>query len=239
MRKTLVVLASLGGGLLLLYALVYGAIITCTGGPCVGTPEDDVMNETAADSTIYGLGGDDTINVNENGTNLIFGGPGDDTVIAINNTQDGTLTIFGEDGDDFIDLSAVVSNVSGDETHVVYGGRGGDTILGTNDGTNATTGIAITVATDGPGRDTIIGLASPITVFFVGDNEPDTFRGGAGTATVILDRNSGRDVIQCGSGGGTVFLNGNNKAVDPFGNNLRQAALLGGTAQSNCTTIVP
>lgn len=212
----------------------YGATFNCTGqATCTGTGFGDTINDDDdVTSIIYGLGGNDTIvedgDFDTDATlDQVFAGPGNDSIKV---SSGGSALIFGEDGDDFIDVTE-----SGNST--IDGGRGHDIVLVKDVGDSAT-------VIDGPGRDTIRNTDDGNhTIQFVADNEADTYLGDYGSepsnaVTITLDKGSGRDVIDCG-GSGTLFLKGNRKAVDTKGNNLRQAALLGGVAQSNCDTIIP
>lgn len=205
------------------YFVAYGAVITCAGGACVGTNANDIITGTAAVETIYGLGGDDVITDGGGAFgDLIFAGPGNDRVTIAGTAS---ATVFGQDGNDFI-------SVTGAAAHSIDGGRGHDVITLTVAADGA-------VITDGTGRDLINNPGGgDVTVLLAGDNEPDTVQGGDGDDTIVLNRSSGRDVIDCGGGTDTVFLNGNSKAVDPFGNNLRRIALLGG-GTATCETIIP
>jgi len=220
------------------YFVAYAATITCptTGAPCVGTNLSDTFVLGGANAhSLFGLGGNDIIPDGTANANSLFGGPGDDTITL---SGAAVKTVFGEDGNDFIAVSAGISAGSS-----LDGGRGNDNITFTS----APAG-AITIY-DGPGVDTIsstVDFPSGVTIVMAGDNEPDRVllnEGATGThPIIILNMNSGRDIISCNPAApsdGIVVLNGNYKAVDPFGNNLRQAALLGGTAQTNCNQILP
>lgn len=223
--------------------VAYGASIDCTGHlNCIGTDSDDTLMDSDDTNVMRGLGGDDNIDVSEdsNAGKLVSGGPGDDSINLRNGFDNNdTVTIFGDDGNDTIRLgeSAIV---------IVDGGRGDDLIRITAELTSGSN------LTDGPGRDIILDTGSnddsDYTIALVGDNEQDTVRlvNNNGNQTIRLDRNSGRDIIDCqdldnddSDDYDVVFLNGNRKAVDPMGNNLHQAALSGGTAESNCHMIVP
>ena len=203
-------------------AVLLGAMVVVSYGATIdGTDRADVLASSGAGDEIFGLGGDDTITVTHDVT--VFAGPGSDN-IAVSGTGGGNL--FGEDGPDTLRLNGTGSVTAN-------GGRGDDFF-------NVTAAIpADSELIDGPGQDTITDSdgTNAYTVKLVADNEGDTVIL-AGGQTILVAKGSGRDVIDCG-GSGTVFLNGNRKATDTMGNNLRQAALLGGTAESNCGTIIP
>ncbi len=213
--------------------LAYGAIIGCPAGgvPCVGTNAADTITAGTAAQSIFGLGGNDTINDTTAVAHLIFGGTGNDT---FNITSTGAKTILGEDGNDIFNVTGALALGA-----TLNGGRGNDTfnIIGI---------VAGVTITDGPGRDAINILAATggVTLFLVGDNEPDSVfidPADGNADTIVLDRNSGQDLIVCGGGFDIVFLNGNNKAVGRVGGvlvNLRQIALLGGSTDT-CEIIIP
>ena len=215
----------------LVFFTAFGASVDCTGQTeCSGTEFSDVIADSSDTETLFGLGGDDTITLASaagSDPDEAFAGPGDDRITVTNAAA--SESVFGEDGHDFF-------NVTGDASHTLNGGRGDDTFL-----LDAAAAMDIL---DGPGADTIRNTADDTlashTITLVNDNQQDTVLGDDSAAeTIFLGKGSGRDVIDCGDGGGTLFLKGNRKAVDTFGNNLRKAALLGGTAQSNCDTIIP
>jgi len=217
---------------------------------CVGTEFADTIDDSDDTVTIQAFGGDDTISLDDKGVSAdqvdeTFAGPGDDRILISN--EDAAEIVFGEDGDDSF-------RVSGDRNsdavnHTLDGGRGDDFFL------IGGTGGAVSLF-DGPGADTFIletrtfgdtdeetdpeDGETDINVRLTADNEQDSVlaKDGVILNTIELQQGSGRDVIDCGNGG-TIILNGNRKAVDPFGNNLRKAALQGGTAQTGCDTISP
>ncbi|WP_281855903.1 beta strand repeat-containing protein [Litoreibacter halocynthiae] len=110
----------------------------------VGTAGDDVIDASFSDAegdavsdgaeTIFGLGGNDTINAGK-GNDTIYGGDGNDII----NPDRGSKTIYGENGDDtiyVIDSSVVdggagndylFSNLNKGGDHTFTGGTGMDT----------------------------------------------------------------------------------------------------------------
>ena len=237
-------------GVMLLGVLSLGIVFVAQGDVLDGTDRADVLIDPSGmdDTEIHGLAGDDTINLdnpavaNSDGDHdLVFAGPGADMIRT--GPTDDDATIFGGNGDDTFQLADEDDDDgrAAGPILTVHGGRGDDlfTFQTTgNDGFNDASEFI-----DGPGADTIFyGTVGTVgfTIRLVPDNEQDTVRidGDSSVVVIELSRGSGRDVIDCG-GGGTVFLNGNRKAVDNTGNNLREAALLGGTAESNCDRIVP
>lgn len=120
------------------------ADIGVTAAATVGTAGDDVIDATFSDAegdtvsdgaeTIFGLGGNDTINAGK-GNDTIYGGDGNDII----NPDRGSKTIYGENGDDtiyVIDSSVVdggagndhlFSNLNKGGDHTFTGGTGMDT----------------------------------------------------------------------------------------------------------------
>ena len=234
--------------LLIVAALIGAVAVVAYGDVLDGTNKADVLTDpSTSDSVIYGLAGDDTIRLDEPtaaGTDMdndtAFAGPGDDSIFTGDNDDD--ATIFGGDGHDIFHLRP---ETFGGPTYTVNGDRGNDFFDLTDSGDLIINNNSILV--DGPGQDTFLDTTDgpEYTIRLVADNAKDTVRVTApGTnLTIELSEGSGPDVIQCDDEspgtGGTVFLNGNRKAVDPKGNNLREAALLGGTAESGCDQIIP
>jgi Ca2+-binding RTX toxin-like protein len=81
-------LAAFGSVLLVAFAgVALAAVITCTGGRCEGTPEDDEINGTQVVDLIFALGGDDDVDAldgqdelnGQNGNDELFGGNQGDT----------------------------------------------------------------------------------------------------------------------------------------------------------------
>lgn len=188
---------------------------------------------------IFGEDGDDFIEIGSSGTN-----------VGSSNSSAGSNTVNAGRGDDTVIVRASTDQSGGinqesQNRDVIMDGEGKDTIL-IEERTTSTRGGS--VQNNGQASGTKIQLSA--------DNEGDTVRGSKdANETIIMHRRSGRDVISCGeqmddtnqSGGsntaqqsnGTIILNGNRKATDPFGNNLFRAAREGGTAQTNCDTILP
>ena len=215
-------------------ALMVGLIAVTVYADVTGTDQADVIGPGTSlpGETVFGLGGDDTITTAfDNQT--VFGGPGDDTIHLLGGNN---VNYFGNDGHDTFQLAHSTSTVKAN------GGRGDDFFKVTADI------AADSELIDGPGEDMILDndASEDYTITLVADNQQDTViltNNMGGDQVIRLSRGSGRDVIDCQDTDDdeedTVFLNGNRKAVDTKGNNLRKAALLGGTAESNCDTIIP
>ena len=67
-------------------------VITCTGGPCVGTNNEDTINGSPKDDTIIAKRGGDNVLSNQGGVDIVDGGRGNDHI-----------DVFDEAGDDVVD----------------------------------------------------------------------------------------------------------------------------------------
>jgi Ca2+-binding RTX toxin-like protein len=116
--------------------------------------------------TIYGLGGDDIIQIPGGNTsqNTIYGGTGNDTVVG--NMGDDTL--HGDEGNDW------VAGSYGNDT--LYGGAGNDTVYG------------------GPGNDVIDGGAGSDTIS--GGEDDDTYTISQGYGNDVIEEESGTDTLR-------------------------------------------
>ncbi|MCI0493245.1 MAG: hypothetical protein L0Z07_09940 [Planctomycetes bacterium] len=139
---------------------------------------------------IFGLGGNDTITVDDNvtintsihggkGNDAIKGGSGNDTIHgdAGNDTLDGSSgddTIFGDKGNDSLQ--------GGDDNDTAYGNSGNDSVAG---------GTGDDVLSGDNGNDSLYGDDGNDTCR--GSNGKDTLHGGAGQD--LLHGDNGRDVV--------------------------------------------
>jgi Ca2+-binding RTX toxin-like protein len=160
-----------------------------------GTAGDDIL--TGVDNlngTIYGLGGNDTINTTS-GNDTIFGGDGNDVIDG----GTGANTIDGGAGDDTLSSSTVSS--SGNS---YTGGAGNDTITGNQYSDNYYFNL-------GDGQDTITDLNG------AGFYDDKIYLGaGITTADVSLSRESLDLLISVGAGGDQIrvkewYANGTNR----------------------------
>lgn len=99
---------------------VLAATIVCSGFPCNGTEQDDIIDASSLTGSAFdiaGFGGDDIILGSDAGHHL-DGGPGDDTISG------GAISdvLAGDRGDDKLD------GKEGDDS--VFGGPGEDTLFG-------------------------------------------------------------------------------------------------------------
>jgi hypothetical protein len=152
---------------------------------------DSITPQDPGDSIAFGVA-DGTATVTVTMTDVLEGGPGDDTL----NGGSGSDEIFGYGGDD------VLKGQEGDDA--LHGGDGADTLKG-QDGNDALFGDA--QADDligGDGADTLDGGA--------GD---DTLTGGAGDD--VLDGGAGSDVLNSGSGNDTLVWDASDTSIDGQG----------------------
>ncbi len=153
--------------------------VTCTGGPCFGSPGSDCITGTAGNDTIFGLGGNDCICA-EGGDDTVFAGTGDDFVFGgpgtdIINGDAGSDNLFGGDDGDTIN--------GGDDDDFLFG-EAGDDLLSGGAGDDQLFGDA--------GADTLNGGAGNDTLF--GGTENDTLNGGIGNDS--LSGQAGADILR-------------------------------------------
>ena len=121
-----------------------------------GTQNDDYLAFGNEDTTIDGLGGDDTI-ITGSGNDTINAGSGNDTV----NSGSGVDSIVGGKGDDVINAGGGDDTLSGDEGNdILSGGTGEDTLNGGtgNDSLYGGLGNDTYVFNKGDGKDTITDM---------------------------------------------------------------------------------
>jgi Ca2+-binding RTX toxin-like protein len=212
----------------------------------IGSNYDDTLIGGGVPNVISGLGGNDTIDISQyNGDNYVngkpgndtvYGGDGDDTIIAgavfaANDTIDGgagndTLLLNGDYSAgiifgpttmvnvELIKLSAGFSykltlndaNVAAGQTLTIDGSALTGTQTLTVDGSQETDGNLVLLG--GAGNDVLIGGA--------GGN--DTLLGGTGNDTIVVGSAlTASDVIDGGAGNDTVVLNGDYSSRLSFG----------------------
>jgi hypothetical protein len=113
-----------------------------------GTDGPDALEGSPDNNALFGLGGDDLIQVGE-GQNLAFGGTGNNQLIG----GPGNDILFGGPGDDIL--------VAGDGDDILLGGPGDDILYG---------GAGANILVGGPGAD-IFRLGTP-GAYPGGDNPP-------------------------------------------------------------------
>ncbi len=161
------------------------------------------LSTAAAEATIYGGPGDDTIATLGAAEFKLYGGPGDDHLYAVNS---GDILQGGTGNDTLVEppYCGLATLSGGPGTDTVEAGR--DCLTGVTldlrPGHHAG-GIENAVGSDGPDKlignglaNTLRGGAGNDRIFGLGGN--DTLDGGAGND--LLQGGVGRDVFECGAG---------------------------------------
>lgn len=155
------------------------------------------LNKTSAfgiNDTLLGGSGDDVLLTREfGGESLVFGGDGNDTVIADFSFED---TLGGGNGDDSLDASSAVGFAQ------IFGGAGNDTLVGTLFDGDRLTGVSLLSANPGVGEvDSLIGGEESST-FVLGTfqktfyNDGDTLTTGTDDYAIITNFQTTDDFIQ-------------------------------------------
>lgn len=176
--------------------------------------------------SVFGLGGDDTINVGDlSGTRqfllIVDGGAGNDVLSAGSMSSGGTrLILNGGDGNDFL--------VGGKGRDTLFGGRGNDRLLG-GDNNDSLSGEGGNDSVDGQaGDDTVIGDTAADTIIGATGGGNDTLFGSEGNDSLI--GGGGADSLDGGVGSDT--LQGNDGA-DTLNGAAGNDSLLGGAGTDN------
>ena len=164
-----------------------------------GGPGPDTLNDTPADDTISGLGGDDTIIISEGGDDDVDGGADNDTLVI-------------DAGDDFNDIT----NDGGPTGSLATGYSGGFT-----DGFNRVdyTGIERFVIQTGSGDDSIV-TGDGDDVIRLGNGDDFAFAGGGndnlrgGDGDDVLDGGTGADIMRGGGGDDLYFVDAGGDKVE-------------------------
>jgi Ca2+-binding RTX toxin-like protein len=144
-RRTVLLLASVGLAVLLASGVALAATVRCEGGECRGTQKDDNIVGTDRRDVVEALGGDDEV-FGRDGNDVFYlqggndqarGGPGDDKMLGGDGSD---YFVLGGPGDDFISGGQGYDGLMGDRGDDVlkggssrdelHGWRGGDTIIG-------------------------------------------------------------------------------------------------------------
>ncbi len=170
---------------------------------------DQIDGADGDPDTIYGNGGNDTINAS-NGNDLVYGGTGDDSIFG----NAGSDTLYGDDGNDFIEDYEGASTVyggagndtiyTGDLNDQIYGGNDADLIYANSGNDTIDGGAGHDSIYAGEGNDSVLGGAGNDLIqggfgddSLYGGDDADIFYGGAG------------DVVDGGEGGNdndTLYL---------------------------------
>ena len=148
----------------------------------------------AGNVSLYGMGGADELNGNEDYARYMDGGDGNDTL------DDGNIggdTIYGGDGHDFV-WSSGSAGQGGDS---IDGGTGNDTL--NNNGHTVCNILA------GTGADTVIGGDGDDVV--CGGSGNSSLNGGIGNDTIVGGASA--DIIYGGTGNDSILAGGGNDTV--------------------------
>lgn len=132
----------------------------------VGTPGDDILHGTgAANEIICGLGGNDTIYTGPNdlpsASPTVYGGPGDDHIIADVTGEGATALLVGDEGNDLLEGSSGADRM--------YGEEGDDVMRGNNTSVDS----RLDTLRGGPGNDVMLGGARSVGEIMYGDDGHD------------------------------------------------------------------
>lgn len=184
------------------------------------------------DNLVYGLAGNDTVNIGAGtGNNKIFGGAGADTITA----GSGANTIFGGNG--IVDSTDGADNITvGSGANVIYANGGADTITFS---TATAPGLTSSVW-GGAGGDTVTSSSASGNMYVNGGADADSisillsggthtvygglgtdtlnFTGSAGSMTIFggidtVDTADTGDTITSGSGASVIYANGGTDTV--------------------------
>ncbi len=177
--------------------------------------------------TVYGNAGNDTLKVSSFfGTNIVYGGPGDDW---IEGTGGSPLSAFGEDGDDRLIGGSLGDSLfggagsdtitgSGDDD-AIDGGAGTDTIIESGDSFTLTNSKLVGFGTDSLAsieRAELSGNAFNDVIDASGFSGNATLVGGDGNDTLI--GGAGDDTLSGGLGNDTLDGRGGSDTVSESGN---------------------
>lgn len=186
----------------------------------IGTPKNDVICTGGGDDVVNAVEGDDVVFVQDGGAVTIYGGRGDDFIIATLATRaiikggTGTTLIAGSPGDDEITTEEeidIIASGSGDDIinsgggiDFISGGSGNDTING------------------GAGENFLYGLEGDDVITSGGDS--DFISGGTGNDTInggdgdnYLYGFDGNDLITCGEGSSSLYGDSGNDRLEVLG----------------------
>ena len=179
MRRTLLLLATMALGVLLIGGVALAANITCSTTPCQGTPNaDNISGTDVGAEQIYALAGADDV-VSGDGSDEVYGQRGNDIVDG----YWGRDTIYGGSGGDgsaegttFKTPTKDTTNLEGGEdSDKVYGGEGDDWI----------DAAAHDLSTDNPGSvDRSYGEEGNDHIYTIDGNE-DIIDCGPGTGDIV------------------------------------------------------
>jgi Ca2+-binding RTX toxin-like protein len=159
-----------------------------------GNGLNNIITGNSGGNTLYGYGGNDTLNGGSSGTDTLYGGLGDDTYVL--GTSADTVIELANEGTDTVQsgysytLGAYVENlVLTGSANLTGKGNGLNNIITGNSGANTLYGYA--------GNDTLNGGSSGTDTLYGGVGD-DTYVLGTSADTVIELANEGTDTVQSG-----------------------------------------
>jgi Ca2+-binding RTX toxin-like protein len=169
-----------------------------------GSPFHDVLDGQAGEDTVHGGDGNDTIvdSIDDGAPNHLFGGPGDDSITGSSGNDD----LHGEAGND-----ALVGDFGAD---LLDGGDGFDTVSYGDRGTDAASGVSVTLSAGAatnagaPGEnDTLTNVED-----LAGTGKDDALVGDAGPN--VIQGLDGNDSITGGPGSDILYGNQGNDSIN-------------------------
>ena len=205
-----------------------------------GTDKKDVITTTNyknyAKNTFYidGRGGDDMLYLNECLGGAVFGGDGDDFIVA---TSSGEAQILGEKGIDNINAflnKESVSAYGGDDDDDVFGSDAGDDNLYGNKGLDKIKGYGgDDTLRGGAGKDKLEGGDGNDSIY--GQDGKDRLIGGKGND--YLKAGAGKDKVTGGKGTDTFELTAGQDVITDYSLGKRETILVSKELFGNDLTI--
>jgi Ca2+-binding RTX toxin-like protein len=184
----------------------------------------DAIDGQNDEDTLYGRGGNDSIadSIDDGAPNHLFGGPGDDALSGSSGNDD----LQGDAGND-----SLVGDLGAD---LLDGGDGFDTVSYGDRGTDAASGVSVTLSSGGatgagaPGEnDTLVNVED-----LAGTGKNDTLVGDAGAN--VIQGLGGDDSISGGPGDDILYGGEGNDTIDAVDQTADRVAC-GGQASDTAT----
>jgi Ca2+-binding RTX toxin-like protein len=236
MRRTLLLLSTMGVALLLAGGVAWAANIQCPGGPCTGTEQNDSIRGSLVDDQINALGGIDLVNARSGDDEVNGGADGD----QISGAEGGDF-LNGDSGDDTINggpgtpdgapILTFVCAISDSTGMIVGSAQGTQGLFGGNlfnpvvdDGNDRLTGGSDPdLLGGGSDRNDLSGSGGGDCLSLGGDaNEGAS--GGDGD-DVIFARDGNGDLITCGAGIDAVFADAEDQVAADCETVIRPSSL--------------
>jgi hypothetical protein len=242
MRRTILLLSAMMLALLLASGVAWAANITCLGGPCVGTEqndritgslEDDVIQALGGRDHVTGRGGDDSVDGGRGGDEItggdggdsLIGGRGPDEIGGGPGTPDDTpttrfsCTLSDASTGIFVSTEGYQGLSGDDGNDLLAAGRDNDYLLG------------------GAGRNDLSGNGGSDCLVLSGD-ENERVSGGDGDDLFFAAEFNGDDIF-CGAGHDTVRADEEDRVATDCEDVFRPFALQapGATSEAEVTII--